>query len=86
MVPVTRSIATPTACPRRPGRSGPERGEWSYIRREGKVREELFHLRQDANEQRNLARDPAARPILEQMRADLDRLTAGPLLPQRFNR
>ena len=59
-------------------------GEWSYIRREGEVREELFHLRGDAQEQRNLAGDPAARPTLERMRAALARLTAGPLLPQRF--
>ena len=29
--------------------------EWSYIRREGDVREELFHLREDAKEERNLA-------------------------------
>ena len=59
--------------------------EWSYIRREGDVREELFHLREDPNEQRNLAGDPAARATLEQMRAALDRLTRGPLLPERFN-
>ena len=43
-------------------------GDWSYIRREGDVREELFHLSTDAREQRNLARDPAARPMLERMR------------------
>jgi arylsulfatase A-like enzyme len=60
-------------------------GEWSYIRREGDVHEELFHLRKDANEMRNLAGDPAAQTILRQMRAALDRLTGGPLLPQRFN-
>jgi arylsulfatase A-like enzyme len=61
-------------------------GEWSYIRREGKVHEELFDLRQDAKEQRNFARNPAVQPILERMRAALNRLTAGPLVPQRFNR
>ena len=60
-------------------------GEWSYIRREGDVREELFHLRDDPNEQRNLANDPAAGPRLEQMRGNLKKLTAGPLLPERFN-
>ena len=59
--------------------------EWSYIRREGDVREELFHLSEDAKEQRNLAGDPAAQTILEQMRAALDRLTEGPLLPERFS-
>jgi arylsulfatase A-like enzyme len=61
-------------------------GEWSYIRHEGELREELFHLRADANEQRNLAGDPAAGPTLERMRAALNRLTAGPLVPERFNR
>jgi arylsulfatase A-like enzyme len=60
--------------------------EWSYIRREGDVREELFHIGEDAKEQRNLVNDPAARPILEQMRQSLEQLTGGPLLPQRFNR
>jgi arylsulfatase A-like enzyme len=61
-------------------------GEWSYIRREGDLREELFDLRADAKEQRNLARDAATQPTLERMRAALGRLTAGPLLPQRFSR
>ena len=60
--------------------------EWSYIRREGDVREELFHLSEDANERRNLAGDPAARLMLRRMRAALGGLTAGPLLPQRFSR
>jgi arylsulfatase A-like enzyme len=60
--------------------------EWSYIRREGDVREELFHIGEDLNEQRNLADDPAARSILEQMRRSLGQLTGGPLLPKRFNR
>jgi len=59
--------------------------DWSYIRREGDVREELFHLSDDANEQRNLAGDPSAQTTLEQMRAALDRLTGGPLLPERFS-
>ena len=59
--------------------------DWSYIRREGDVREELFHLSQDAKEQRNLAGDPTAQTTLRQMRAALDRLTAGPLLPERFS-
>jgi arylsulfatase A-like enzyme len=60
-------------------------GNWSYIRREGEVREELFHLRNDAKEERNLADDPAARLQLERMRTRLGELTAGPLLPGRFN-
>jgi arylsulfatase A-like enzyme len=58
--------------------------EWSYIRREGDIREELFHLRDDANEEHNLAADPTARPTLERMRAALGTVTGGPLLPQRF--
>jgi arylsulfatase A-like enzyme len=60
-------------------------GEWSYLRREGDVREELFNLFNDAKEQRNLANDPAARPSLEQMRDRLKKLTGGPLTPERFN-
>lgn len=59
-------------------------GEWKYIRREGDVREELFHTRVDTREQRNVAADPAMRPMLERMRAALFRLTAGPLTPGRF--
>jgi arylsulfatase A-like enzyme len=59
--------------------------EWSYIRREGDVREELFHMPDDTKEKRNLASHPAARRTLERMRAALSRMTAGPLLPQRFN-
>ena len=52
---------------------------------EGDVREELFHLRTDANEQNNRARDPSAQTTLEQMRAALERLAEGPLRPERFN-
>ncbi len=58
--------------------------DWSYIRREGDVREELFDLREDPKEQRNLAADPTAQTTLRQMRAALNRLTGGPLLPNRF--
>ncbi len=35
-----------------------KRDDWSYIRREGDAREELFHLREDPGEQRDLAGDP----------------------------
>jgi arylsulfatase A-like enzyme len=59
-------------------------GDWTYIRREGDVHEELFHLRDDAHETHNLADEPAVRPRLEEMRRTLSRLTAGPLTPQRF--
>ncbi len=61
-------------------------GTWTYIRQEGKAHEKLFNLHEDANEQRNLSRNPDALPTLEQMRTNLHQLTAGPLLPQRFNR
>jgi arylsulfatase A-like enzyme len=60
-------------------------GDWSYIRREGDVHEELFHVREDAQERNNLADDPASRPVLERMRQALSQLTAGPLTPRRFN-
>jgi arylsulfatase A-like enzyme len=60
-------------------------GDWSYIRREGEVREELFDLRTDPKEQRNMANDPTARASLDRMRDQLKRLTAGPLTPERFN-
>jgi arylsulfatase A-like enzyme len=61
-------------------------GEWSYIRREGNIREELFRVSKDAREEYNLARDPAAQPILARMRRTLGQLTGGPLVPQRFKR
>jgi arylsulfatase A-like enzyme len=60
-------------------------GNWSYIRKEGDVHEELFHVREDAQEKRNLAGDPASRPVLERMREALSQLTGGPLTPRRFN-
>jgi arylsulfatase A-like enzyme len=60
-------------------------GDWSYIRREGDVSEELFHIREDTKEWRNLAGNSAAQPMLERMRGALGRLTAGPLLPKRFS-
>ena len=58
--------------------------EWKYIRREGDIREELFRVRDDLKEEHNLASDAASRPALEQLRNVLARMTAGPLLPQRF--
>jgi hypothetical protein len=41
-------------------------------------------MREDPKEERNLATDPAERPTLERMRQALGRLTAGPLVPERF--
>jgi arylsulfatase A-like enzyme len=58
--------------------------EWSYIRREIQEREELYDLRVDQKEQRNRADDPAARAMLDRMRAKLMELTAGPLTLDRF--
>ena len=60
--------------------------EWSYIRREHDASEHLFHVRDDAKEQRDLAGDPAARPMLGQLREALRRQTGGPLVPDQFNR
>ena len=59
-------------------------GDWAYIRREGEVHEELFHLRDDSKEMHNLANEPAARPTLERLRGTLSDLTDGPLTPGRF--
>ena len=56
-------------------------GDWSYIRSEGNAHEELFHLRNDGKQQRNLARDPAAQPILDRMRQTLRSLPAGRSTP-----
>jgi arylsulfatase A-like enzyme len=58
---------------------------WTYIRREGEVREELFDLRNDSGELHNLAGDDAMQPIIERMRKALHQLTGGPLTPERFN-
>ncbi|MGC8641538.1 MAG: sulfatase family protein, partial [Isosphaeraceae bacterium] len=60
-------------------------GDWAYIRREGDGHEELFLLRDDPGESRDLAADPVARLRLVQMRGTLSELTAGPLTPERFH-
>jgi len=60
-------------------------GDWTYIRREGEVGEELYGVREDPQERHNLASDPAMQSTLERMRGALGRLTAGPLTPERFN-
>ena len=59
-------------------------GGWTYIRREGGVHEELYHLREDAKEAHNLAGSLVPCPELARMRGLLNGLTAGPLTPQRF--
>ena len=60
-------------------------GDWTYIRREGDIYEQLFRRREDSHERENLASDPAMQPTLERMRRALGSLTAGPLTPERFN-
>ena len=60
-------------------------GDWTLIRREGDVREELFQASTDAAEMHNLAAEPALQTTLERMRQAMGRFTAGPLTPERFN-
>jgi arylsulfatase A-like enzyme len=66
-------------------RGGLTVGEWSYIRYEGEVHEELFHLGRDPGERFNRAVDPSAQTTLIRMRGELGRITEGPLLPIRFS-
>jgi arylsulfatase A-like enzyme len=56
-------------------------GDWTYIRGEGEVREELFNLRADGTEQHNLAGDAAMEPTLLRLRNALSRLTGRALVP-----
>jgi hypothetical protein len=56
-----------------------------YIRGEEDGQEELYDLRQDPLQSRDLADEPAMRPVLDRLRATLTRLTAGPLTHERFN-
>jgi arylsulfatase A-like enzyme len=65
--------------------AGLTEGDWSYIRHEGTGYEELFHLGDDINEQKNSAADQATKGTLERMRRTLDRTTGGPLVPPRFS-
>jgi arylsulfatase A-like enzyme len=58
---------------------------WSFIRQEGEVHEELYHLREDPREQNDVAASAGSRPRLERMRDAVSRLTLGPLTPERFN-
>jgi arylsulfatase A-like enzyme len=69
---------------RLPPRASLKDSEWSYIRREVEVGEQLYHLTKDAREQRNLAQDPSVQDTLRRLRASLERWTGGPLLPSRF--
>ena len=67
-----------------PPRASLKDSEWSYMRREVEVGEQLYHLTEDSREQRNLAQDPSFQETLRRLRASLDRWTKGPLLPGRF--
>jgi arylsulfatase A-like enzyme len=58
--------------------------EWSYIRRGMDGGELLFHLSEDAREQRDLAKTPSAQTTLKRLREALERM--GPLVPERFGR
>jgi len=69
---------------RLPPRASLKDAEWSYMRREVEVGEQLYHLTEDAREQHNLAQDPSVQDTLRRLRANLDRRTGGPLLPSRF--
>ena len=53
-------------------------GGWSYIRREGDVREELYHLREDPREQHELA---ASAGLARPARADARRPVAADARP-----
>jgi arylsulfatase A-like enzyme len=66
-------------------RGGLTVGEWSYIRYEGEVYEELFDLGHDPSEQFNHAIDPRSEATLVRMREALGRITNGPLSPLRFS-
>jgi len=68
----------------RPPQGAIKERDWSYIRREDDAREELFDLSKDPREQDNLAADPSMQRTLRQMRSALDRVTGGPLVPERF--
>ena len=59
-------------------------GDLIYIHREGIDQDEIYDLRTDPREMKNLATDPATRPQIERLRAILDEMTAGPLTRDRF--
>jgi arylsulfatase A-like enzyme len=61
-------------------------GNLIYIRiRQGDLdHEELFDVREDPRQSKNVAQDPARRSVVDRLRAKLDLLTEGPLLPERF--
>jgi hypothetical protein len=60
-------------------------GDWIYIRQEENAQEQLFRGRDDVLQRQDLAGQPELKPTLERLRAELNRLTGGPLTPDRFN-
>jgi arylsulfatase A-like enzyme len=81
----TKAVSPGSAKPRPPLAAVKER-DWSYIRRGGDGREQLFHLSEDSREQRNVADLSSTQTTLKRLRAELDRLAEGPLVPERFGR
>ena len=51
-----------------PPRASLKDSEWSYLRREVEGGEQLYHLTNDAREQRNLAQDPSVQETLRRLR------------------
>jgi arylsulfatase A-like enzyme len=86
LIPNETLVAGAPGSPLRPGPlAALAEDGWSYIRRDGNVREELYHLRGDPREQHDVAASADARVRLERMRDVLLRLTLGPLTFERFN-
>ncbi len=55
--------------------------DWSYIMNQETQREELFHLKNDAAEAHDLAKNPDAKEVLKRMRDASSRLINGPTAP-----
>ena len=65
---------------RLPPRASLKDSEWSYMRREVEVGEQLYHLTDDAREQHNLAKDPSVQDTLRRLREPrpMDRRPSAP--------
>ena len=63
-----------------PPRASLKDSEWSYMRREVEVGEQLYHLTEDAREQHNLAQDPSVQDTLRRLREPrpMDRRPSAP--------
>jgi len=60
--------------PRVPAWQAVRTARWKYIRYELEGMDELYDLAADPHEMRNLAGEPSSRAVLEQLRAELERL------------